>query len=530
MMKFLRSQSQVVLVVVLGVIAVGFLFYGNAGNLLTSGGGRASTDFGRIDGEDLSVADLYDAVRNTRNSILISGGAAQLRQPGASDQVAELSWRQLLLLHEADKLHITVSDREVADWIRKQPLFQKDGAFNLEVYNSRMKELQNLLHVAPDTAGDATANARAIFENVIRNNLRSEAVNRALFDPIRSSAHDVSAEYEKIFGPTTVSYVSFDPKTFLSQVQATPADIEAEYKNNPTNPAYRTPEKRKVDCVLFMLTPEQMKLPDDQKKSAKDALGQKALDFALAFQPDPAAAGGSTAAIPDFQAEAKKRGLAPLTTDFFSEDAAPVNVPPSPAFNSAAFSLSKDNTISRVVEMANGVAVLHLAEIQPSDLRPLDQIKADIQKRLVQTKSVQSARIAAENTARALQAAVAKGTDFKAAAAGLKLKVETMPVFTPEKVSQSDPKLYSIAFAAVPLKVNQVSDPVYLQGEDASVVVHIDSRAQPDPAGLVDFEKRFRESQDVQLRNLAFADWADWKSKQPGTRKPADLKAYGSVE
>ena len=71
MMKFLRSQSQTVLVVVLGVIGLGFLFYGNAGQPADDTGGRTSTDFGRIDGEDLTVADLTEAVRNTRDSLII---------------------------------------------------------------------------------------------------------------------------------------------------------------------------------------------------------------------------------------------------------------------------------------------------------------------------------------------------------------------------------------------------------------------------------------------------------------------------
>jgi hypothetical protein len=73
MMKFLRSQSQTVLIIVLGVIGLGFLFYGNSGNLLTSTGGRVSNDYGRIDGTDLSVADLYDAVHNTRDRLHLSG-------------------------------------------------------------------------------------------------------------------------------------------------------------------------------------------------------------------------------------------------------------------------------------------------------------------------------------------------------------------------------------------------------------------------------------------------------------------------
>src|ERR1700678_4243838 len=109
MMKFLRSQSQTVLVVFLGVMGLGFLFYGSAGNFLAAPGSHVSNDFGRIDGEDLSVADLNDAVRNTRYSLILNGQSQQLRQPGAAAQVAEEAWRQLLLLREADRLHINVS-------------------------------------------------------------------------------------------------------------------------------------------------------------------------------------------------------------------------------------------------------------------------------------------------------------------------------------------------------------------------------------------------------------------------------------
>jgi hypothetical protein len=281
---------------------------------------------------------------------------------------------------------------------------------------------------------------------------------------------------------------------------------------------------------LYSLTPEQEKLPDDQKKAAKDALGQKALDFALAFQPDPSAAPGTPAPAIDFQAEATKRGLAPMTTDFFAEDQPPANVPPSPAFNSAAFSLSKDNTISKVVDMDNGVAVLHLAEIQPSELRPLAEVQGDIQKNLLQAESRQSAQAAAQIAAKLLQGAVAKGTDFKTAAANMKFKVETLPTFVPNSVQGGDPKLQTMAYQSISLKANDVSEPFLVEGENTFAVAHLDSRGQPDPAGLADFEKRFRGEEDQQLCSLVTADWVAWKSKQPGTHKPPDLEAYGSVE
>jgi parvulin-like peptidyl-prolyl isomerase len=135
---------------------------------------------------------------------------------------------------------------------------------------------------------------------------------------------------------------------------------------------------------------------------------------------------------------------------------------------------------------------------------------------------------AAQDASAKLKDAVAKGTDFKTAATTLGLKVDTLPVFVPAKAQQAAPQVQSIAMATVGLNVGQVSDPV--PSQNAVLVLHVDARTPADPAGLAQFETRYRESQDEQLRRQAYADWADWKSKQPGTHKPPQLDAYGSVE
>ncbi|HEV3272213.1 MAG TPA: SurA N-terminal domain-containing protein [Candidatus Methylacidiphilales bacterium] len=535
MMKFLRSQSQTVLVVVLGVIALGFLFYNSSGNLLTNSGAPTSNDYGRIDGEDLTVAELTDAVRNTRDEFIIHGQSEQLSQPGVGAQIAEIAWSQLLLLHEADRLHITVSNEQLVDYIRSMAPFQKDGVFSPDAYQSSMGVLQIKLNMPSDDGPDKLASTKTLFENILRDELRLDAVRAALYSGVRGSAGEVSTQYEKFYGPETASLVTFDPKNFIASAQVTAADIAAEYKAHPENPAYRTAEKRRVDYVLLLLSPEQMKLPDAQKGAAKDALGQKALDFALAFQPEPSATGETPPPPPDFMAEAKKMGLTPATSEFFAEDARPANVPPSSAFNGAAFSLTKDEPISKVVDLDNGVAVLHLAEIQPSELRPLEEVKAEIEEQLKQTKAAEAARVTAQIMAKTLQAEVAKGADFKTAATGMKLKVETLPAFEPYpiltgKTPPTDPRMETIAYATISLAPGQVSDPVPMRTDDTTLAIHLDGRAKADPAGLAAFEMQFRESQDERLRQAVDVDWTNWKSKQPGTRKPYDLDAYGSVE
>jgi peptidyl-prolyl cis-trans isomerase D len=518
MMKFLRSQSQTVLVLILVVIGGSFLFYGNVGNLLTSSTGRGS-DFGRIDNQDLSVAELYQAVRITRDGLIMSGRAQDLAAPGGRAALAQEAWRQLLLLHEADRLHVEISDQELINYIQSQSIFQKDGVYSPDLYQQQMTTLQNKFHISPDD-----------FETVLRNNLRSDAVSRALFSPVRAGGNDIEAEYQKYFGPTQVTLVTFDLKTIAATIKVSPEEVGAEYKAHPEDPAYRTPEKRKVDYVLLSLTAEQEKLPDKEKAAAIEALGEKALDFALSLQPDPANGGNSQTALPDFEAAAKKKGLEVKTTDFFATDAPPSGLPPSPAFNNTAFALTKDDPVSKVVELDNGVAVLHLNDIQMSELKPLDQVKSEIVEKLQQAKAAAQLQLMAAISAVSLKQAVAAGTDFKKAAEAQKLSVQTLPAFIPANTPESDQRLQTIAYMALQLSVGGVSQAVPIETDNSTVIVHLDSRAPADPAGLSDFETRYRSRQDEGVRNSVYLDWADWMSKRPGTHKPPDLDQYGGVD
>jgi peptidyl-prolyl cis-trans isomerase D len=520
MMQFLRSQSQAVLLVILVVIGGSFLFYGNVGNVLTNGAGRGSSDFGRVGGQDLSVADLYDAVRTTHDSLVLSGRGQELTQPGGRQALAESAWRQILLLHEADVLHIDISNQELIDYIHNLPIFQKDGVYSPDLYQAEMTNLQNSFRISPES-----------FEKVLRNSMRADAVSKALFSTVRASSQDVAAQYEKYDGPTQVTIATLDPKTFEASVTVSSQEIEAEYKAHPDEPSYRTSEKRKVDYVLFPLSPEQAKLPAKDKAPAIEALGEKALDFVLAFQPDPSATPTSAPSTPpDFSIEAKLKGLTPVTTDFFTAETPPAGLPPSPSFNSAAFSLTKENPVSKVVELDNGVAVLHLDEIQPSDLRPLNEVQADIEKKLRTAKALQAEQVAIQNAAQALRNAVAKGADFKTAAIAQKLQVETLHPFIPVKVAQADPRLQVIAYSATGLPVGGIAGPLPVETDNTSMIIHLDSRAPADPAGLAAFATRFDDQQNQQLRNNVFMDWANWEDRQPGNHKPPDLDQYGGVE
>jgi peptidyl-prolyl cis-trans isomerase D len=514
MMKFLRSQSQTVLIVILAVIGLGFIFYGNSGTFLTSGG-NSPTDFGRIEGDDLSIADLYGAVRNVRNLLALENREQEFTQA----QIAESAWQDLLTLHEADKLHIDISDDALLAFIQSQPQFQKDGSYSPELYRAAMANLQNARHITPDA-----------YAGLIHSELRKQAVYQALTSSVHAVAFDTKDEYEKEYAPVQLSYVAFPIATYAASAQVSPAEIEAAYKANPSDPDYRTEEKRQVEYVLFPLTADQQKLPDKDKTATIQALGEKALDFALALQPDPNVPSGTTPPVADFDAEAKKRGLTPITTNPFTATTPPAGMAPSPAFNNAAFALSKDDPISKVIQLDNGVAVLRLVQIEPSELRPLAEVTPVIQKALQAQKGAQAQDQAASAAASALQDAVKKGADFKTAAAAQHLTVETLPPFIPRKASASDMKQEALGYYSAKLPVGGVSQPIPLEGENSVVVLHVDSRAAADPAGFAAFETQYGHARDQDLRGRAFVDWINWQSKQPGTHRPPNLDIYGGVE
>ncbi len=515
-MKFLRSQSQTVLIVILAVIGLGFLFYGNSGSFLTAGGG-APSDFGRIDGETLQISDLYNAVRSERRAMLLN----PRQQPPTQEELAESAWARLLLLHEAEKLHIDIpedpkaADAQLSAFIQNLPQFQTNGAYDAQNLAAYLKFTNMPFNT---------------FAALMQEQMRIEAVYRALFSSIHALAADAKDEYDKGYGPVQLSYVAFPAASFAASQKVTPEEIEAAYKANPADAAYRTAEKRQVEYVLYPLSADQQKLADKDKTAAIQALGQQALDFALALQPDPNAPSGSAPPAADFDAEAKKRGLTPITTDLFSANTPPAGMPPSPAFNNAAFALGKDDPVSKVVQLDNGVVVMRLVQIQPSELRPLAEVTPVIEKELQAQKGTQAQAAAAHAAAVALQDAVKKGTDFKAAAAALHLDVQTVPSFVPGKASMSDMKQAMLGYFSTKLPVGGVSQPIPLESDNSVVVLHVDSRSPADPAGLADFEKNFRAQQDHDLQAKAAYDWVNWENKQPGTHRPPNLEAFGAVQ
>ena len=57
----------------------------------------------------------------------------------------------------------------------------------------------------------------------------------------------------------------------------------------------------------------------------------------------------------------------------------------------------------------------------------------------------------------------------------MNLKVDVLPPFVPAKAPPSDPRVQAIAYAVAGLTVGQVSEPVPISADDATLILHLDS-------------------------------------------------------
>jgi len=139
------------------------------------------------------------------------------------------AWDRLILLAEAKRQEIKISDDEVRGWIRSQPIFQTDGKFDLSEYRS-------------------LENPRA-FEEEVRKNL---AISK-LIDSVRAQVTVTDAElrdeYEREFAKVRVSYVLVNKEDF--EDEAIPTDEELKSYYDRRRQIFQIPVQVNVEYLSF---------------------------------------------------------------------------------------------------------------------------------------------------------------------------------------------------------------------------------------------------------------------------------------
>ena len=88
---------------------------------------------GTLFGHNVNMRDFQQAYADTRDQNIITYGDEFFKK-GARLDLEQETWERLMLLKEAQKRYIHVSDQEVVAFIASFPFFQRSGQFDQRLY------------------------------------------------------------------------------------------------------------------------------------------------------------------------------------------------------------------------------------------------------------------------------------------------------------------------------------------------------------------------------------------------------------
>jgi hypothetical protein len=221
MLKMLRQKhtAKMVLWGLVILILPAFVLWGT-GSLSGSKGGLPKF-VGTIGGHKVKFDELYESILSIRSQIFLN----YFNQPQVLEAflknrpfLAKLGWDRLVMLTEARREKVKVSNAELVAFIRSHPLFSRNGVFDEKMYGYI---LRNNMGLEP-----------RVFEEITRQNLTIRKLNDNLTKDVKISDEEVLDEYRKEFGKFKIAYTLVEPAAFLKDVTIDDAMAKEYYEKN----------------------------------------------------------------------------------------------------------------------------------------------------------------------------------------------------------------------------------------------------------------------------------------------------------
>ncbi len=460
-----------------------------------------------------SYTNLVEQVRqsfgNNLNDELIQ--ALQLRKR-ALDQLVD----RALMLQEAEKLKIQVSDEELAEAIRNISAFQTAGLFDNQRYMNTLSRTK----LSPETFEEQQREALIIdkLQNFISGNIKvSELearqwykynntevdVEYVVFEPgqfknIEPTADEIldffdqHKETYKTDPEIKARYLYLKPADFAGRITVGEEDIQDYYESNPEK--FKNPETVQARHILI-------KVDQNAKPEEVESARQRAEDvLKLASEGQ------------DFAALAQQYSEGPTKTKggdlgTFRREAM---VKP---FADKAFSLTAGYN-SDPVRTRFGWHIIKVEKTNPAKTLSLDEAREDIEKTL---KTEQSRNLAYDE-AEAVYDKVFEGQNLSDIAQERNLKILTTELFPqkrPPKEIKDAARFASVAFG---LPANEVSD--VQEFGDGYYLIEVVEKVPakiPELKAVEDSVKKdvIKEKQDAKALSEANGFLAELKKGQP---------------
>lgn len=375
---------------------------------------------GTIGGHKIKVQEFVRNFEAMRRELEVFGGA-DLSRLGASVDFEALAWQRILLVRAAKAAGVRVSDKDVVEWIQKQPPFQDSGSFSEERYNLIVDRYLKM---------DVKA-----FEEETREYLALQRYR----DQVRGTYEPTDAElrerYDLLDGPRRLEYVIFAKDSVPAPSAATEDELRAMFN-----------------------------------RLSGRLLSQEAVQVRYISV-------DAKAAAPSESAETALWDGRSVRTPYIAKDEPITGIGSAPALSAAIFALKGAGDRTGWLEHNGQKHRFELIEHKPQAPMAYD----DAQKVLADLVSQEKVFRAVIEKASAFHEKAAK-EDWSSLTAAEKLTVLKADAYTPGGYLEKIGKVKSVAEALSELKTGEVSGPV--PTSNGLAVFKVISQSPADPAGF----------------------------------------------
>ena len=422
MLGILRKYKQsvvikfVFVVIVLSFVGTIFLVWGRGEEGL---GGSAYA--AKVNGKKISVEDYqksYYQLRGIYEQLNGKGLTPELeKQFGLKKLALDNLVDMVLIRNEAGRMGIKVTKDDVAAEIAKIPAFQKNGAFDFQIYQQRLKGER----MTPTS-----------FEKSVNQDLLAQKARQKVQAGVTVSDDEALQAFKKHNDKIELYLASFSPAEVRGEVKLSEQDLNAYLQAHQDK--FKTPEQVSIAyCILDpAVVAGKLTLSDSEAQTfyqknidryqgkggilpyeeVKDRVKTDALLFKGARQAYEMAADAiNKNKSGDINAAAASLGVKVTETPLFTASAPPPQLAKEAEVAKRAFSI-KQGELGGPVETGKGIYILKVKDRKPAAVPPLAQIRSQVE----QGAAAEKAQALAKQKAGQALADIAKGSP------GLKLQ------------------------------------------------------------------------------------------------------------
>jgi peptidyl-prolyl cis-trans isomerase D len=502
--KYVKWIFVIFLAIPFGLFGIDFYFHTPVGGDTIATVGRTRIGAAEFDQALRRQADLY------RQQFQGHFDAALMDNPEIRGAVLEQLINERLVALGSERAGIRLSDRQLAERIVSDPLFQVDGKFAKERYEAiaransltpagldeRLRE-QFREERFRNSIVETAFVPRATLDAFIRLSEQTRDVSVVSVTPeefmpkVKVTPEQVKAYYTAHAAEFTtpeqvkVDYIELSADTLAAQAKVSPEDVKRSYDEDLKTGKWGRPEERRASHILITLKP-------DAKEPEKKAALAKAQEIAAAVRRNPK----SFADVA--KKESQDPGSGPQGGDlgFFARGAM---VKP---FEEAVYGAKKGDIVGPV-QSDFGYHVILVTDVKAANVKALAEAAPEIEAAL---KKQDASRRMAEAAESFSNVVYEKPDSLQGAADALKLPIrhsdwirKGVPASPPYL---SSPKMTAEIFSDNSIKAKRNTSAVEVAPNvlaAARVVDHKTAELQPLASVQADIEKRLTREQALKL-------------------------------